>query len=396
MVYAVLADDMTGAADTGIEFAQAGWRTRALRQAWQAADLRGAEVVVVDTGSRALAAAAAYAAVRRTAAHLAEAGAIIVYKKIDSTLRGHLGVELDAALDACGLSLAVVCPAFPAAGRTLREGVLHVQGVALAQSAEGRDPITPVQESHLPTLLARQTRRPVLHWSRLLATGELPPLPSTGVLVVDALEEDDLARIARAALAAPQPALLAGSAGLARPLAAQMEHAAPPSGQATGGELPAGAASEVVGPIARSAGASAPDGPAPILVVCGSLHPAARAQVRAVQAQCGGAVTVLATPETPAAAAGSQAAAQALAQSALAALQAHSAAAIVATGGDTLESLLAALGAQGVDLERALAPGVPLGRIAGGPWTGLPIVSKAGGFGAPDTLVQAVLCLRGA
>ena len=47
-MYAILADDLTGAADTGVEFARAGWRTRALGPRWLPADLAGAEVVVID------------------------------------------------------------------------------------------------------------------------------------------------------------------------------------------------------------------------------------------------------------------------------------------------------------------------------------------------------------
>lgn len=406
MTYAVLADDLTGAADAGIEFAGAGWRTRVLRQAWQVADLHGAEVVVIDTASRASAPAVAYAAIQHAAARLAQAGVTIVYKKIDSTLRGPLGAEIDAVLDACGLSLAVVCPAFPAARRFLCAGVLHVDHVPVAQSAAGRDPVTPVRESHLPSLLASQTQRPVLHWPRLPSPSAAAPatgspavpsiLPPAGVIVVDALDDDDLAQIVQAALAAAKPLLLVGSAGLARPLAAQMAQAAHPAGRANCETWPADAAVEDVGQVAWPVGAPLPGGAAPVLVVCGSLHPAARAQVQAVRTQGGSAVTLLTTPETPVMTATPQAAALALAQQALASLQAHAVAGIVATGGDTLESLLATLGAQGIDLERGLAPGVPLGRIAGGPWAGLPIVSKAGGFGAPDTLVQAVRCLQGA
>jgi uncharacterized protein YgbK (DUF1537 family) len=217
------------------------------------------------------------------------------------------------------------------------------------------------------------------------------------VIVIDALDENDLALIVQAALAAPQPLLLAGSAGLARPLAAQMAQAAgkSPVGRSGCPTWAAHVEGEAVGQVARPTEAVPPDGSAPVLVVCGSLHPAARAQVRAVQEHCRGAVALLTTPVTPAAAAPQQAA-QALAQAAVSWMQKHAVAGIVATGGDTWESLLAVLGAQGVDLERSLAPGVPLGRVAGGPWAGLRIVSKAGGFGAPDALVHAVRCLSGA
>jgi uncharacterized protein YgbK (DUF1537 family) len=62
---------------------------------------------------------------------------------------------------------------------------------------------------------------------------------------------------------------------------------------------------------------------------------------------------------------------------------------VVVTGGDTLHALLHALDAHGVDLEREVAPGIPLGRIAHGSWRGLPLISKAGGFGGPRALADA-------
>src|SRR5206468_1142263 len=72
----------------------------------------------------------------------------IWYKKIDSTLRGHLGQELDALLDTLGRSCALVCPAFPAQRRGLADGYLVI------------DPV-PAQPLHLPSLLARQSGRSV-------------------------------------------------------------------------------------------------------------------------------------------------------------------------------------------------------------------------------------------
>lgn len=373
---------MTGAADTGVEFARVGLRTRTLRTGWRAADLHGAEVVVINTASRAAAVQVAYAAVRQTVERLSEAGAGVIYKKVDSTLRGPLGAELDAALDACGLSLAVVCPAFPAVGRTLMEGVLLVDGVPVAQGAAGHDPITPVRASHLPTLLAGQTRRPVHAIARPpagyscagLAAQWQSLLPEGGIVVVDAGDERDLAQIAEAAQALSRPPLLVGSAGLARFVAANL--------------------------VQRQKRR--------VLVLCGSLHPQARAQVRALQAQpLGEAVTILTTPpdRTPSAA---QQPSRALAQTAADWLAEHAAAGVVVTGvvvtgvivtgGDTLDALLTTLDAAGMDLEQPPAPevmtGVALGRVAGGPWAGLRIVSKAGGFGPVDALVQAVRSLQ--
>jgi len=168
--HAVIADDLTGAGDAGVQFAAAGMRTRTLRGDWMPAHLAGAEVVVVDTASRGLTAAEAYRRVRAAAERLQEAAVQLVYKKVDSTLRGPLGAEIDAVMDVCRPTMALVCPAYPAQGRTLVDGVLLVGGVPVAKTPAAADPQAPVQESHVPTLLTRQMRRPV-QWLQRPAAG---------------------------------------------------------------------------------------------------------------------------------------------------------------------------------------------------------------------------------
>lgn len=372
--YAVIADDLTGAGDAGVQFAAVGLRTRTLVGTWTEEHLRGAEVVVIDTASRGFSGAQAYSTVHAAAVRLQEPGLRVVYKKIDSTLRGAVGVEIDALLDACDLALAVVCPAYPANGRTLSQGVLLVRGVPVGETAAAADPHAPVRESHVPTLLARQTRRSV-HWlGRLGAAGlatELAALRALGgqdgcIAVCDAEDDADLAAIVLAAHALDRPALLVGSAGMARPLAVLLAARRQPS----------------------------------VLVLCGSLHPAARSQVRYMQQIDNAGVTILTTAEQvqAAPALSEMPAAEPsalLADEARHWLDAHAVSGIVVTGGDTLHALLHALQAHGVDLDQEVAPGVPAGRIAGGPWAGLPIISKAGGFGSPTALADAVQCLKG-
>jgi uncharacterized protein YgbK (DUF1537 family) len=372
--YAVLADDLTGAGDAGVQYAHAGLRTRTLAGEWGSTDLAGADVIVVNTASRALGAEEAYAHVRRAAEQVRAAGAEVHYKKIDSTLRGPLGAEIDAVLDASGATLAVVCPAYPANGRVLRRGTLLVEGTPVAQTAAGRDPLAPVQESHLPSLLAAQTRRNVGHIERpgggqrtahLREALQAQVDGGAGVVVCDAEDEADLEAIALAG-AAHEGWLLVGSAGLARPAARAL--------------------------AARSG--------RQVLLVCGSLHPAARRQMRRVQDVWGSQVAVLATAEDVDERVGSTLAVELLAQEAHAWLlreapQGLFLAGIIVTGGDTLFALLGALGARAVDLEREVAPGLPLGRIVGGPWAGTPLVSKAGGFGGEEILVDTVQVLKG-
>ena len=266
--HAVIADDLTGAGDAGVQFAAAGTRTRTLRDDWTPAHLAGAEVVVVDTASRGLAAADAYRRVRAATARLQEAAVQLVYKKVDSTLRGPLGAEIDAVMDACRLTLVLVCPAYPVQGRTLVDGVLLVGGVPVAKTAAAADPQAPVQESHVPTLLTRQTRRPV-QWLQRPAGGysdthlvaKLQALQEScddagGIVVCDAQDDEDLAAIVLAAhsleVNSARAPLLIGSAGMARPVAAQLA-------QRMKGEDTS------------------------VLVLCGSLHPAARVQVHQVE-----------------------------------------------------------------------------------------------------------------
>ncbi len=373
--YAVIADDLTGAGDAGVQFAAAGMRTRTLRDDWAPTHLAGAEVVVVDTASRGLTAADAYRRVRAAAARLREAAVQVVYKKVDSTLRGPLGAEIDAAMDACRPTLALVCPAYPAQGRTLVDGVLLVGGVPVAKTPAAADPQAPVQESHVPTLLTRQMRRPV-QWLQRPAAGysgthlvaKLLALKegyddAGGIVVCDAQDDEDLAAIVLAAhsleVSSAHPPLLIGSAGMARPLAARLAQ--------------------------RMKGLDTN-----VLVLCGSLHPAARVQVHQVELANNPQVTILTTPAQPGF---HPDPAGALAAEAQAWLAEHAASGIVVTGGDTLGALLRALEAHGVDLEQEAAPGIPLGRIAGGPWAGLRIISKAGGFGGPNALVDAVQLL---
>jgi 4-hydroxythreonine-4-phosphate dehydrogenase len=124
----IIADDLTGAADCGAAFAAKGLETVVVLE--EPAGLPEAEVISYDANTRAMTPEGAVAETRRI---VRENPADVVYKKIDSTLRGYAGVEIAAALEAyraCGHpeAVAVVTPAFPAMGRTVRNGRLYVHG----------------------------------------------------------------------------------------------------------------------------------------------------------------------------------------------------------------------------------------------------------------------------
>src|SRR5262245_12484195 len=104
---AIVADDLTGASDAGVQFARQGLETLVLIDPrGLAADDGAVEVLAVDTDSRARPAAEAYRRAREAAEAIGRAGFNHLYKKVDSTLRGNVGAEIDAVMDVCGFELA--------------------------------------------------------------------------------------------------------------------------------------------------------------------------------------------------------------------------------------------------------------------------------------------------
>ncbi|MEM3004781.1 MAG: four-carbon acid sugar kinase family protein, partial [Candidatus Bathyarchaeia archaeon] len=222
----VIADDLTGANDTGVQFSKQGLRTLVLTED---RSLEGVsdqvDVLVIDTESRLLTAAAAYEKAKEAASRLVEAKIPIVYKKIDSTLKGNIGAELDAVMDAAGYETAVVAPAFPANKRVTVGGYQLVNMIPLGKTEAARDPVTPVKESHVPTLIATQSNRRVEHIG-LAAVMDLSTLKNEmkerirkggGIIVVDSVTQNDLKRVAHAASSLGQ-VLTCGPAGLAQEL----------------------------------------------------------------------------------------------------------------------------------------------------------------------------------
>ncbi|MBI2939687.1 MAG: four-carbon acid sugar kinase family protein [Chloroflexi bacterium] len=317
---AILADDLTGATDTGLQFAKQGQRTVVLFDEFTSRLAEEADIVVVDTDSRAAAPAIAYERVRRVAEAVRRAGLACAYKKIDSTARGNLGAEIDAALDAGLARGALVAPAFPATGRTVRDGWLYVRGRPLAETEYAHDPIRPVRDSRLPVILAGQTSRLVevlaladLRRAPDRLAGELDRRRRRGIEIIvgDCETDDDLRILAGAAALEHEPHsrwLAVGSAGLAAQLAilraaALSTPAAVPEPGPTRGEgepvpLAPCAAVPEPGPT-RGEGEDvrrhrtptvrgAADGP--ILVVVGSLNPVGQQQVEVLRAQRNSAV----------------------------------------------------------------------------------------------------------
>jgi len=130
--FAIIADDLTGAMDTGVAFARIGLSTIIALGNEVAPD---AGAVVISTDSRADDPETAYGKARKAAD---EVIGLYVYKKIDSTLRGNIGSELRAVIDALHIDKAIICPAFPANKRTVVDGKLLVENTPVKSGVSGQ------------------------------------------------------------------------------------------------------------------------------------------------------------------------------------------------------------------------------------------------------------------
>ncbi len=410
MDVAIIADDLTGAADSGVQLVRSGYRTAVVFRGAPIPPGNDLDAVAVDTDSRSL--PAGFAAKRVVEAGHTVREARIVYKKIDSTLRGPIGAELAAALAATRRKKALVAPAFPSAGRETRGGAQLVHGEPVHETGLSKDPVNPVLESHIPSLLAHAFGNIVALSVTDVRSGEpvRDALESDDCVVADAESDADLEALVRA-VPDPSPILWTGSAGLIRAL----------------GEVYPGARNGVPpGAFATASG---------VLAVVGSVNEVAREQLRrlsketgvemvrldtaallsgsyedtvgeaaeavraALSSDRGGVLCSAAGEEVDSALRGesvsrnevSERVSEALAEIVAGLSPEDLFDALVLTGGDTAVRVSRSLGATGILLEGEIEAGMPVGALIGPrPYR---VVTKAGGFGGPDTLRDAFRAL---
>ena len=203
----IVADDLTGGLDTGVQFARQGISTRVAVNPgaggnWAQTE---AQVLVAVAETRHMPPEAAYDTVFGIVSVGRRAGIPYIYKKTDSALRGNIGAELSAALKASGKDVLAFLPAYPAMNRITVRGCHYIDGVPVAQSMFGKDPFNPVQESNVQKLIGIQTDTPV--------TGEEDA--GKGILVVNAQSDEDLKEAGRRLAGKGYLSVCAGCAGFA-------------------------------------------------------------------------------------------------------------------------------------------------------------------------------------
>ena len=118
------------------------------------------EVWIINTQSRSLKSGEAVEKVRRALKLLKEFQPDYIYKKIDSTLRGNIGYELEAAAEEMNLDSIPLCAAFPEMGRTTVKGVHYVNGKTITDTQYASDINAPVKDPDINSLLSSQMEDP--------------------------------------------------------------------------------------------------------------------------------------------------------------------------------------------------------------------------------------------
>jgi D-threonate/D-erythronate kinase len=389
----IVADDLTGALDVAGPFATRGhatWVAVDHRQV-DAAQFAGAQVLSVNAASRHLPSPLAASLVEETIERLCPPGTEILIKKIDSTLRGNVAAETLAAMHAAHRPNAIVIPAFPAQGRTVARAMVHVLGVPLPQTSFARDALSPPPRDPLDQVFQTAASNAVVcavppHGPFALSAPGAQPR----IYVVDSATDADLRTTVEALGERLRHCVLVGSAGIAAAVAqvCMGDRPHPPLPQVGGDVL------VVVGSRAEQSAVqvemlekqpdvgvfTAPNGQLPDAQIMSDRRPVA--VLRAVAA-----------PNR--AVADASDVARMLAQDALRVLQARRVEALLATGGDTAIAILHCLGVAALQVMGDLLPGVPYARLqlAGRPiW----LITKAGGFGTPQTMREVVTRLRAA
>jgi uncharacterized protein YgbK (DUF1537 family) len=436
--FGIFADDLTGALDAAAPFVTRGLTAYASVTASLPAEFarRGFSVASVNMDSRRLSPSHAAARAYDTVSNLVEQGYRPAFNKVDSTLRGHVGVEALIAVRSGAARGFVLAPAFPANRRTVVDRELRVDGVPVAQTEVGRDALSPVRSSDVVETVRRncgmepsyiglgEVRQGPACVVRLLERAASSP--GVVAIAVDGETDEDLSTVAGAGLMTEPDWLLAGSAGLAGAVAG---HLAGATGRArprkTSGETPVertavaapapylivvGSQRAVAGEAARELASS---GPARLVTVSGSRLLARRTARAAVASAARRAadhlrasrtvVLLLDAADAIAAPGAGQSTLPALRDALVAglgevvatALAKLRPGALVIVGGDTAGGVLKACEAAGIALQAEPLPGTAAGVLDGGSYDSLPVVTKAGAFGDRGTLGAIVRYLEG-
>lgn len=346
----ILADDLTGVCDAAVAFTHVCGPINVQINADNLSDVQS--VQASTTESRDVSPAEAEARVRSIVERLPPATQL--FKKIDSVFRGNTVVEIAATLRSARYDLAILAPAYPSLGRTIRQGVLHIKDAVTDRTIPVAELLANAGCILTPIAAGSSVEELTASLHSFLLNNSRP------AVLCDATNHDDLLRIVNAVRTLGKQVLWIGSGGLAHALASQLPPLKPES---------------TFQPRTGHA-----------VFFIGSPHPVTRAQVDQLQS------ATHSTDRLIPVMLGETTAAQIRH-----AVAPHSPAQIgclFMTGGDTAHFVCRALGIKSLRLQREFAPGVPLAIAEGGPFDGVSVILKSGGFGEPDLLCRLLKICR--
>jgi D-threonate/D-erythronate kinase len=326
-----IADDLTGALETGAKFADCGLAVRVTVEVLVSA-VPDVQVLVINTESRHLPAMEAARIIHEAAVSASRFSPWLIYKKTDSTLRGNIRPEFRALQEVFSDRALIYAPAYPEMGRTVKDGRLLLWGVPVHETTFAADLRNPVYESDIRVLLN-----------------------DLAVHILDGESSVDVREAARLVMTCETPPVAAGPAALAEALAERIRS---PEGKKH--RWPS---------VSRC------------LVVNGSLHPASVGQI-ALARKSGFFSANWKHLDCDVRGAGSERAAE-TGERVRRLLDSSPVEALIVFGGDTTSGIHRALGAFAFEPYGEIVPGVPLSLCGGMFW-----ITKAGGFGEPDILYQ--------
>lgn len=273
MIY-VIADDLTGATDTGVQFSKQGYNTQVIiasefdfqKIPHSEKLFKESDVLVIDTETREADSSTARHQIHTILKNIPLSKGDIIYKKVDSTLRGNIGAELDECLKALNKDICLFTPSFPSNKRITVEGYLIVQDQPLGLSEYYTGNLEPEEASYIPSLLKSETGFPIgridlkqVIQGKQVILRTIRELYRSGkrILVVDAINDTQLGEILKSSAEFTGSILYSGSAGLANALS----------------ELYNGA---------RHTGVAARQTRKPVLVVSGSMSSITQGQIKHV------------------------------------------------------------------------------------------------------------------
>ncbi|TLS38426.1 four-carbon acid sugar kinase family protein [Pseudalkalibacillus caeni] len=409
-----------------MQFAKEGYSTTVLlHKPEDDSDIPDSNICVLNTDSRAASFDEAYQYVFDFSNAVNKHEYEIIYKKIDSTLRGNIGIEIDAMMDSFNLDAAVIVPAYPGNGRKTIGGYHLINGLLLEDSDISNDPTYPVKQSFIPEIIKKQSKREVelidlrkIRSNSLVSEIESSLEKGKELLIFDCFNYTDMQAITTAVNSMDKKILWVGSAGLTHALSEGLIEGTPYTSDdmtvLSNHEDPilivAGSVSKVTRQqiaVLRNEGLKVCELDPSILLEEGITSDILSSVKKHLEKKGNLVITTIQDEDSAVRLEEwtkknnvnprkvGELIARNLGELASKLVHSSKVAGLVLTGGDIAHSTCSWLEIEALQIVEEIEEGIPLSIINGGKFRGLPVVTKAGAFGNDYSLLNSIKRLSG-